>query len=222
MDTIIEKVIGAIIGVLLTATVGGVPMYMYYNRRIENLVTEKMDLVYKLNKTQEMVSHLSEQKKLNETKFQNLQNQYDDIKPKWDAIQGHNPSFFHYNWQDSDWREEEVSANDTIKFNFVSLFSVDVGMHRISSDGPIVSLSGCEHPKIIEGVTSAETKENSFLINKGRTLRLLLSKSICSDSGVQRSAKSIEELIIRCVNFDCEKQVATLQFRISPHGGGNG
>ena len=221
MDDLFETIISTIIGVILTAAIGGVPMYIYYNRRVEHLTTEKANLTHELNDAQKKMSHLSEEKELAKIKFQNLNELYKNLEFKWNMVQNHNPVTILYNWQDSTWHEEKVKTKDTIKFNFVSLFSMNVDLYRTSSDGPVVSLPDCNHPRMLEGMHSTESQENSFLIQKSRTLRLFVSRSLCSDSDKPESMKNVEEVNIHCVDYDCEKQVATLKFRISPQSGGD-
>ncbi len=111
-----------------------------------------------------------------------------------------------------EWFVADAKTGDQIRFK-LSSSSAFIQVVRVTKDGPIVELRGCEQPGILEGLRSPQDGRNAFLIPRGSGLTFSVSSECCEHGLATCSLRGLEQVDIVALEYDVDSQEARLKYR---------
>lgn len=113
---------------------------------------------------------------------------------------------------DDQWHVRDLHTGGALPFK-LSASTVDARMIRVTHDGAVVQIQGCEHPKITYGVAAPKFGRHCFLVAAGSDLQMLISTRCCERGFHNADHALLEHVRIQCQEYDVTDQTALFRFR---------
>ena len=209
MDANAARILAAVIG-LVGAAIGAWGTSRYLADKIEDLSREATAYQSRANAAEERLASL-------EPELIELQSAFSELEEDYGKCIDPTGSNITASSLDSGWKKATARTGDSIEFR-LAYSSAYLRVARVTTDGPIMKLEGCDKSEIFEGYRAPSRDGNAFRLPRHYSQELLVSSDCCEKGLHSCDMRDLEKIEIEALSFDSDEQRTELRYRKTYEG----
>jgi len=201
-----------IIEIVITFLLSGAGGYLLQEPGVVKITRESEQRNAKIVSLQKEINDL-------QSRYVNLDNGYIELKKSYDSLntlyqkcissQGaiyRVPSLDFTNTY-----TKEFKTGDIIEFELTST-PIEIMIKRISKDGPVITVNGCEYYLTENEISSAAEGRHTYYLSPENPFILKYSTKSCKEGNASMIDSEIEEIFLQVLVYNLDEQKTTIKY----------